>query len=212
VDHGSDGGADGGAVTTAEALAALYGPTLPASVTKVMDHLGAPYRAFVEAAPFVVLATVGPGGVDVSPRGDPPGFVAVADPRTLLIPDRRGNNRLDALRNILTDPRVSLLFVIPGVGETVRVAGRAEIRADAGLRARFALDGRLPATVLRVSVEKVYYQCRKAVVRARLWDPSARVDAAAVPSVGAMIACASAETVDAGATDAAYLERQKTLY
>lgn len=202
----------GGLIETPEQLAALYGPVLPAAAAKVMDHVAEPYRAFIEAAPFAVLASVGPGGVDVSPRGDPAGFVAVESPRTLLLPDRRGNNRLDALRNILADPRVSLLFVIPGANETVRVAGRAEIRADAALRARFAMDGKLPATVLRIHVEKVYYQCAKALARSRLWAPESLRDRAELPSVGEMIAAASAAPIDAVATDAAYRTRQETLY
>ena len=207
-----DAAMGGGAVETLEALAALYGPVLPAALAKEMDHVAGPYRAFIEAAPFAVLASVGPAGVDVSPRGDPEGFVAVESPRTLLLPDRRGNNRLDALRNILADPRVSLLFMIPGVNETVRVAGRAEIRADAALRARFAIDGKLPATVLRIHVDKVYYQCAKALVRSRLWAPEALRERAALPSVGEMIAAASAAPIDAVATDAAYKSRQERLY
>jgi PPOX class probable FMN-dependent enzyme len=160
----------------------------------------------------VIVSTLGPRGVDVSPRGDPPGFVTVEDPRTLLIPDRRGNNRLDALRNLLADPRIGLLFLIPGVGETVRVTGRAEIRADADLRARFVLAGAPPATVLRVAVERVYYQCQKSVARARLWDPGARAPRGSVPTMGRMLAAASAEPIDVAATDAAYQARQKRLY
>jgi PPOX class probable FMN-dependent enzyme len=201
-----------GAVTDAAALGALYGEPLPSSLAKEIDHIAEPYRAFIAAAPFVVISTVGPRGVDVSPRGDPPGFVAVEDPRTLLIPDRRGNNRLDALRNLLADPRIGLLFLIPGVGETVRVTGRAEIRADAALRARFVMAGAAPATVLRVTVERVYYQCQKAVTRSRLWDPEARAPRGSVPTMGRMLAAASPEPIDVAATDAAYGERQKRLY
>jgi PPOX class probable FMN-dependent enzyme len=201
-----------GAVTDAAALAALYGEPLPSSVAKEIDHVAEPYRAFIAAAPFVVISTVGPRGVDVSPRGDPPGFVTIEDPRTLLIPDRRGNNRLDALRNLLADPRIALLFLIPGVGETVRVMGRAEIRADAALRARFAMAGAPPATVLRVSVERVYYQCQKAITRSRLWDEAAQAPRGSVPSMGRMLAAASAAPIDVAATDAAYQERQKRLY
>jgi PPOX class probable FMN-dependent enzyme len=201
-----------GRVTDAAALAALYGEPLPSSLAKEVDHVADPYRAFIAASPFVIVSTVGPRGVDVSPRGDPPGFVTVEDPRTLLIPDRRGNNRLDALRNLLADPRIGLLFLVPGVGETVRVTGRAEIRADAALRARFAIAGAPPATVLRVAVERVYYQCQKSVARSRLWDPEARAPRGAVPTMGRMLAAASAEPIDAAAADAAYQERQKRLY
>ena len=206
-------GNDPGAVTSVEALEALYGPVLPSARTKVTDHLTPAYRAFVEASPFLVLATQGPGGLDVTPRGDPSGFVAVEDPRTLLLPDRRGNNRLDSMHNILADPRVGLLFMIPGIGETLRVAGRAEIRADAVLRERFAVEGKLPATVLRIAVERVYYHCQKSIARSRLWDPAARRSRDAVPGVGAMLADASAPgAVDAAEQDAAYASRQTVLY
>ena len=202
----------GGAVTDAETLEALYGAPLPSSLAKEIDHIAEPYRAFIDASPFVVISTVGPRGVDVSPRGDPSGFVTVEDPHTLLISDRRGNNRLDALRNLLADPRIGLMFLIPGVGETVRVTGRAEIRADAGLCARFAMAGAPPATVLRVTVGRVYYQCQKSVARSRLWDPEARAPRGSVPSMGRMLAAAAPEPIDVAATDAAYRERQKRLY
>ena len=206
-------GHDPGAVTSIEALEALYGPVLPSARTKVTDHITPAYRAFIEASPFLVLATQGPRGMDVTPRGDPAGFVAVEDPQTLLLPDRRGNNRLDSLHNILADPRVGLLFLIPGIGETLRVAGRAEIRIDADLRERFAMEGKLPATVLRIAVERVYYHCQKSLARARLWDPAARRERDTVPSVGAMLAAATAPgTVDAVAQDAAYASRQTVLY
>jgi PPOX class probable FMN-dependent enzyme len=203
---------DDGVVRDEAALRAIYGAALPAAIDKVTDRLTDPYRAFAQAAPFVVLATVGPDGVEVSPRGDPAPVVTVEDARTLLLPDRRGNNRIDALRNIVADPRVSLLFLIPGVAEALRVSGRAEIRTDAALLARFAMHGKPPATVLRVAVERVYYQCAKSIARARLWDPDARVDRASVPSVGEMLAAASAAPLDAAETDAAYRERQKALY
>jgi PPOX class probable FMN-dependent enzyme len=203
---------DGTRVRDDATLRALYGPVLPAAATKELDHLAPPYRGFIEVAPFVVLATVGPGGVEVSPRGDPAPIATVEDARTLLLPDRRGNNRLDALRNILVDPRVSLLFLIPGVGEGVRVSGRAEIRVDPELLARFAMNGKPPITVLRVAVERVYYQCSKSIARARLWEPDAREDRSRVPSVGAMLAAASAAPIDAAETDAAYRDRQKALY
>ncbi len=198
-----------GAIADEAALLTLYGAISRAAAAKVTDHLTPAYAAFVAASPFVVLASVGPDGVDVTPRGDPAGFVAVDDPHTLLMPDRRGNNRLDALRNILRDPRVSLLFLIPGVGETLRVVGRAEIRDDDDLRARFVHDGKEPATVLRVRIERVYFQCQKAVVRARLWDPEAH---GAAPSAGAMLADAMAGPLDVAATDADYAERTKVLY
>ena len=204
-------GEDSGRIDSVAALEALYGPVLPSAVSKVTDHLTEPYRAFIAASPFAILATQGEGGIDVTPRGDPAGFVTVEDARTLLLPDRRGNNRLDSLRNILADPRVGLLFLIPGVGETLRVTGRAEIRADAALCARFAMQGKPPATVLRIRVERVYYHCQKAIARSGLWNPEARVARTAVPSVGTMLAAAT-EGIDAATQDAAYASRQGLLY
>lgn len=175
-------------VTTLAELEALYGDPVPTALSKVTDRLTPEYRALVEASPFCVLATVGPNGVDASPRGDGPGFVQVADDRTLLLPDRRGNNRLDCLRNIVADPRVHLLFLIPGVNETMRIAGTAEIRTDPDLRARFAMQGKEPATVLAVTIGRAYFQCAKALVRSALWDPERRVDRRSLPSTGQILA------------------------
>ncbi len=132
-------------ITSLADLEALYGEPNSASLLKETDRITPEYRAFVEAAPFAVLATAGPEGLDCSPRGDGPGFVRVADERTLLIPDRRGNNRIDSLRNILRDPRVALLFLIPGVGETLRVNGRAGISVAPDLLQSFKVQGKLPA-------------------------------------------------------------------
>ena len=132
-------------VTTLEQLEALYAEPLPALRSSRRSTTSTPhYRAFIEAAPFVALATSGPEGLDCSPRGDPPGFVRVLDEKTLLIPDRRGNNRIDSLRNIVRDPRVALLFLIPGVGETMRVIGRAAISTDPELTASFVMNGKTP--------------------------------------------------------------------
>jgi len=142
-------------ITSIAALEALYGASPPASLDKEVPYLTAEYRAFIEASPFMVMATVGVGGTDCSPRGDPAGFVHVEDERTLLIPDRRGNNRLDSLRNLVADPRCSLLFLVPGAGETIRVNGRATILADDELSARFEMQGKRPATVLRVEIDTV---------------------------------------------------------
>lgn len=204
---------DPGAVTSIEALEALYGPVLPSARTKVTDHLTPPYRDFLATSPFVVIATSGPGGIDVTPRGDPAGFVQVESPRSLLLPDRRGNNRLDSMRNLLADPRIGLLFLIPGIGETLRVTGRAEIRSDAALCARFAMEGKAPATVLRIAVERVYYHCQKSIARSRLWEPDSRRPRDSVPGVGAMLAAAAEPgAIDAAAQDAAYASRQSVLY
>src|SRR6266700_8267893 len=142
-------------VTSIAQLEALYGLPAGASVFKEIDHVNAEYRAFIEAAPFFALATNGPEGIDCSPRGDAPGFVRVADEKTLLIPDRRGNNRIDSLRNIVSDPRVALLFLIPGIGETIRVIGRAAISTDPELAASAAVNDKAPACVIVVTVERV---------------------------------------------------------
>lgn len=184
-------------------LERLYGDAVPASLTKEFDHIHPLYRPFIEAAPFVALATSGPGGLDCSPRGDQPGFVRVVDERTVLLPDRRGNNRIDSLRNVLSDPRVALLFLVPGVAEALRINGRATISADPALLASFAVEDREPRSVLVVRVESVYYQCAKSIVRSRLWDPSARIERSALPSTGTMQAAFTRGAVDAAEYDAA---------
>ncbi|MGQ9369553.1 pyridoxamine 5'-phosphate oxidase family protein [Azospirillum sp. ST 5-10] len=200
-------------VTDVAGLEALYGRPAGASVAKETDRLTPGYRAFVEASPFCVLATAGPAGLDASPRGDAPGFVRVRDERTLLIPDRRGNNRIDSLRNLIHDPRLALLFLVPGVAETLRVAGRAAISADAGLCAGFAVNGQAPKTVLVVAVESVFFQCARALVRSHLWDPAAHVARSALPSTGALLAEASAGHEGGDAYDRALAERlARTLY
>ena len=191
----------------------LYGAPAAPSVLKEVRELTPSYRAFVEASPFFVLATVGPEGLDCSPRGDQPGFVQVRDDRTLLVPDRRGNNRVDSLRNIVRDPRVGLLFFVPGAEETLRVNGRAAIAADAALRERFAVGGKAPRVVLVVAIEAVFFQCARAVIRGGLWDPSRRVAPGAVPSAGTMLREASAGREGGEAYDRALPERLRgTLY
>jgi uncharacterized protein len=163
---------------------APYGP----AVVKEADRVTPQYRKLIEAAPFAVLATSGPEGLDCSPRGDPPGFVRVLDEHTLLIPDRRGNNRIDSLRNIVRDPRVALLFLIPGVGETMRIIGRATISADPKLTETFVINGKAPNCVLVVAVERAYFQCTKAIIRSKLWDPASKVDRKTLPTPGAILA------------------------
>lgn len=200
-------------ITDVAALEALYGQPAGASVAKEVDRLTPGYRAFVEASPFFVLATSGPDGLDASPRGDGPGFVRVVDERTLLVPDRRGNNRIDSLRNLIHDPRVALLFLIPGVDETLRVNGRAAITADADLCAGFAVDGKAPKTVLVVSIESVFFQCARALLRSRLWDPASRIDRQSLPSTGTLIAEASAGREGGEDYDRSLAERiPKSLY
>ncbi len=200
-------------ITDVAALESLYGQPAGPSVAKEVDRLTPGYRALVEASPFFVLATSGPNGLDASPRGDGPGFVRVADERTLLVPDRRGNNRIDSLRNLIHDPRVALLFLIPGVDETLRVNGRAAITADADLCAGFTVDGKAPKTVLVVTIESVFFQCARALLRSRLWDPTSRIDRRSLPSTGALLAEASAGREGGEDYDRSLAERiPKSLY
>ncbi len=200
-------------ITSLDDLETLYGAPVPGSLLKELDRLNQHYRQFVEAAPFVVVATSGPGGLDCSPRGDPAGFVRVTDERTVMIPDRRGNNRLDTLRNIVTDPRISLLFLIPGVGETLRINGHAEIVVDEQLNASFAMQGKAPKSVIVITIDSVYYQCQKALVRSRLWDPDAQIPRSALPTTGQMNAAFHDDDFDGDAYDRDYPERmKKTIY
>jgi PPOX class probable FMN-dependent enzyme len=200
-------------ITSEADLDALYDGPVPTSILKEVDHITDDYRTLIEASPFAVLATSGPEGLDCSPRGDPSGFVRVADPRTLMIPDRRGNNRIDSLRNIVRDPRVALLFLIPGIGITMRVNGRARLTADPELCANFAMEGKNPKCVIVISVERAYTQCQKAIVRSRLWDPAMHVAKSALPTVGEMMERLSKGDFDGKAYDAEYPERMKrTIY
>jgi PPOX class probable FMN-dependent enzyme len=208
-----DGMHDGNLITDVAALRSLYGEPSEGAVLKEIDHVNAHYRAMIEAAPFMVMATSGPEGLDVSPRGDPPGFVVVEDERTLLIPDRRGNNRADSLSNLIADPRIALLFLIPGVGETLRVNGRAEVSVDPALLARFPAQGKLPRSVIVVHVERVYFQCPKALVRSDLWNPAKHVERRSLPSTGTILADITRGRVGGAEYDAAYPERLKaTIY
>jgi uncharacterized protein len=175
-------------ITTLEGLEQIYGEAHATAKAKETDRITPAYRKLIEAAPFFALASNGPGGLDCSPRGDPAGFVRVADEKTLLIPDRRGNNRIDTLRNIIHDPHVALLFLIPGCSETIRVMGRAAISADPALAQQFVMEGKTPRSVLVVTVETVFYQCAKAVVRSKLWDASRHVDRKTLPTAGVILA------------------------
>jgi uncharacterized protein len=200
-------------VTTIEQLERLYGAPSQAAIVKEINYISDHYRAFIERAPFVIVASSGPQGLDCSPRGDPAGFVRVQDRKKVLIPDRRGNNRIDTLRNILFDPRVSLLFMIPGVGNTLRINGRAEIHADPTLCAEFEVQGRVPRTVLSITAESVYFQCPKALVRSRLWSADAQVPRSELPSTGEILANLSNGDIDAAEYDNAYPARLKeTIY
>ena len=203
-------------VTTLERLLEVY-PTAPAanSLAKESATITPSQARIIEAAPFVVVATVGDGGLDQSPRGDRPGFVVVRDERTLVIPDRRGNNRLDTLRNVVADPRVGLIFLVPGLGEELRVRGTAVVSTDPDELACHEVKGVLPASVLVVSVERVYFQCARAIKRSRLWDSASQVDPKTLPTAGAMTREAGgfASDDEAAAYDAALDARQDaTLY
>lgn len=191
-------------------LEALYGQPAEASLFKEVDRIIPEYRAFIEAAPFVALATRGPEGLDCSPRGDGAGFVRVQDDKTLLMPDRRGNNRIDSLRNIVRDPHVALLFLIPGVGETLRVNGRAVISVEPTLLGSFAVDGKAPKSVIAITVEAIYFQCARAILRSELWNPEKHVARGDLPSAGQILAAVTQNRFDGQAYDQALPERQKT--
>lgn len=188
-------------------LESLYGDVSQVALDKVTDRITPGQRAYIEAAPFVLVASVGADGVDCSPRGDPAGWVRVVDERTVQLPDRRGNNRLDTLRNIVADGRIALLFLVPGVGTTLRINGTAVLRTDDALRASFAMDSKLPATVIQVAVREVYTQCPKALIRSALWEPDAFRDPADLPSVGRIMSEISDGVFDGDAYDRAYPRR-----
>lgn len=195
-------------IQTVEQLEAIYGTEVSdASTVKEVDRIIEPYARLIEASPFVTLATCGPEGLDCSPRGDGPGFVRVLDDRTLALPDRRGNNRIDSLRNIVRDPRVALLFLIPGSGTTLRLNGRAVIDDDADLLQSFAVDGKAPRTALVVTVGSVYFQCARAIIRSALWNPERHVAPGSIPSPGDILAAASSARIDGEAYDREWPER-----
>ena len=177
-------------IETAEQLRSSYGEPSERAAGKSLDHLDGHCRRFIALSPFAVLASAGADGrVDCSPRGDPAGFVAVLDDRTVLLPDRLGNNRVDSLRNVLESPYVGLLFLIPGVNETLRLNGRASLTTDPNLLEPLSVKGRAPRSGLVIEVEEVFLQCTKALVRSRLWADESRVDRKAVlPSFGQMLA------------------------
>jgi len=191
-------------------LEALFGPVGEASIRKEVPTLHPHYQAVIKASPFAVLATASPQGLDVSPRGDPAGFVEVQDERTLLLPERRGNNRIDSLRNIVADPRVALLFLVPGVGETLRVNGRATISVEPALLERFAMNGQPPKCVLVIAVETVLFQCARAIVRSNLWRPVPADAPRPVPTPGQMLEALTQASIDGATYDRDLPERQRT--
>ncbi|MET4580364.1 PPOX class probable FMN-dependent enzyme [Ottowia thiooxydans] len=195
-------------ITTLDQLQQLFGPVGEASLRKEANFIPAVYRRWIEASPFAVLATSGPGGLDASPRGDPAGFVVVESDKSLLLPERRGNNRIDSLRNILTDDRVGLLFFIPGVGETLRVNGRASIHTDIELLDRLAEGGKRPQCVIRVAVETAFFQCARAMQRSGLWSDISKP--AGVPTPGEMLQALTEGGIDGQQYDQALPARQST--
>jgi PPOX class probable FMN-dependent enzyme len=188
-------------ITSEAELSEMYGQPLERSIRKQTDHLDEYSRAFIAASPLVIIGTQGGTAADNSPRGDLPGFVKVADDQTLLIPDRRGNNRLDTLRNIVRNPSIGLLFLVPGVHETFRVNGEAVISRDPALAAQFSVQGKAPRTVIVVKVKEAYVQCSRALVRADIWNPAKRAQPESVPSMGTMMAAHTGGFVDAKAFD-----------
>ena len=201
------------AIETVAQLEALFGLPGEASLKKEVPYLHPSYQALIAASPFAVLATIGPGGLDASPRGDPPGFVAVQDEKTLLMPERRGNNRIDSLRNIVADSRVALLFLIPGVGETLRVNGRAQILVDPALLERFAMEGKPPKCVISIAVETVFFQCARAIQRSKLWAPLPADAKPAVLTPGAILSALTESAFDGETYDRELPARQRaTLY
>ncbi len=200
-------------ITDPGEFSGLYGPALERSVRKQMDHLDDLSRAFIAASPLLVLATSDGFSFDASPRGDAPGFVHVAGDHTLLIPDRRGNNRLDSLRNIVVNPRVGLLFLVPGVRETFRVNGEAVLSRDLALTAQFSVQGKLPTTVIVVKVKEAYIHCSRALVRADLWNPAKYAAAGAVPTFGTIMEAHTCGMVKAQQVDEEAVTRvPATLY
>ncbi|MGJ4884786.1 MULTISPECIES: pyridoxamine 5'-phosphate oxidase family protein [unclassified Bradyrhizobium] len=196
-------------ITTIEQLEAIYGETGLASTAKVADRVTPHYRIMIEKSPFVALATCGPEGLDCSPRGDLPGFIRIHDDKTLMMPDRRGNNRVDSLRNVVRDPRIALLFLIPGSGNTLRVNGHGHLSTAPDLLESFRMEGKLPRSVLVMTVGEIYFQCARAIVRADLWNPDKRVDPQQLPTPGQILAAMTANDIDGAAYDREWPERAR---
>ena len=200
-------------ITSEAELTEIYGPhdTVVATI-KEIDHISDHYRMFIDISPFVLVATSGPGGLDCTPRGDPAGVVRVVDKHTVMLPDRRGNNRIDTLRNLVHDPRIALLFLIPGIGRMLRVNGRAKIRVDEDLRKSFTTEGKVPRSVIVVTAERVYTHCPRALIRSKLWDPTQHKEESALPSHGTMMK-AILESFPGEEWDRNYAQRLKeTMY
>jgi PPOX class probable FMN-dependent enzyme len=192
-------------ITELGALRDLYGEPMHTALIKEVPHLTEPYAALIRASPFVILATSGAEGLDASPRGGTPGFVRVVDKTTLILPDRSGNNRVDSFSNLVGDPRIALIFLIPGISECMRVNGKARISVDPELLQSFVDgNGKLPRAALIITIERCYAQCSQAIMRAKLWEADAQMDRKSLPTFGKMLQACQAE-FDAGAFDRSYI-------
>ena len=196
-------------ITSVTELEAIYGAPSEASVIKVSNRLTEGYRKLIEASPIMALATCGPEGLDCSPRGDPRQVMTIKNERTLVLPDRRGNNRIDSLRNIVRDDRVGVLFLIPGSDSTLRVNGRAVISVDTDLLASLAVEGKLPRSAIVITIGEIYFQCARALMRAKVWDRDAWPDAAALPTPGNLMRELK-QDFDSQTYDQEWPERAKT--
>jgi PPOX class probable FMN-dependent enzyme len=196
-------------IATIEQLEQLYGQPSQPSVVKETTWITPHYRTMIEASPFAVLGTSGPEGLDCSPRGDLPGFVRVADERTLLLPDRRGNNRADSLRNIVRDARAALLFFVPGLDMTLRVNGRAHLSIEPALLESFVMEGKTPRCVVVIQVEAVYFQCARALLRSDLWNPEKFRALSSLPTSGQILEALSNGTCGGEAYDREWPERAR---
>ena len=197
-------------LTSLAELETLYTPAPPPPALVKVAHTMTPhYRRLVEASPFAALATIGPEGIDCSPRGDQPGFVRVHDDTTLMMPDRRGNNRIDSLRNIVRDPRCAFLFLLPGSGTTFRANGRARLSVDPALLASFAVDGKPPRSVIVMTIDELYFQCTRAIIRSELWNAERHIDPATLPSPGEILADMTDNQVGGQSYDQAWPERAR---
>ncbi|MBO6948645.1 MAG: pyridoxamine 5'-phosphate oxidase family protein [Rhodospirillales bacterium] len=191
-------------IDTIEKLEEIYNNPAEASQVKESPFITDEYRRLIEVSPFVALASAGPEGLDCSPRGDLKGFVRIHDEKTVMIPDRRGNNRVDTLRNIVRDPRVALLFLIPGSGTTLRINGTAQLSTEPGLLESFSEQGKAPRSVIVIDIETIYFQCARAILRSKLWDPAEHEDPKSLPSAGEILAAQTRAREDGGIDGKAY--------
>ncbi|MEI6438567.1 MAG: pyridoxamine 5'-phosphate oxidase family protein [Alphaproteobacteria bacterium] len=196
-------------ITRIEDLEQIYGSPGPSSTLKELDRLIPEYQAYIEASPFCALATCGPEGLDCTPRGDRGSVVRIADDKTLLMPDRRGNNRIDSLRNIVRDPRVALMFLVPGSNTAMRVNGRASISINPDLLDTFVMEGKPPRSVIVIEIDAVYFQCARALMRGDVWNSATFVPAESLPSAGQMLTAASQGQVGGEAYDQEWPGRAK---